>query len=1303
MAPRLRAVGALMSDDLDRSGLNSSPDPLAASINENKTRGGRITTRSKQPLTSTSPSKQNRTSTYAELDRSSPSKSVVLSTPGNGGASPWRIKVTVEAEPGTEDENADSPIVKRITRTKTSTVPLKDADATSPAKRRGRPRKSDVANTKSKRNGTPVRRAARPKARASSVGAEGSSADMDTDAPPKKRRGRPRKSIQPPTEDEDMIVVAQPPTENEDTMVIAQPSVEDDDVIVVAQPLVRNETVLADASMEEAHMYEGVGIEQDTATPRPPPIARPIIEATFATPQEHQQRPARGKFSDKTNLIPPAQKHKETPDALREYEEPMRFTPPQTELSSRIRARKSTPAHKETRVPDAFSDEESGEDSEVHTPSETDEEAAEAQEQATSESEDSVAFEAPEDDIYDAEDGVADATDFAFEDGATRMPDDTTILESENFSMVSVDSLPSNGGFTSPALEKSPAGPSMESVRNSEYLKIAPVENRQTQSSLRAIRSSSGTTQIDAQMTSSRPAALLRHKTPSVQARSPSNPPPIAHTRLSPTEAETPKIRQVVKAGVALQGLLDPNHRTPEAGTSQLVDEDIFRGFSERTRKELQAGLRLGEQLAQQGPPSTRNSPALSSPNKVTMESHLNDDVFAPTMQRSTRLLTPEEADVPMMPSPPPTQPTDVQYPNLNVVGAGSQLISPARSEDEMSWRVDTPPVRGITVDGQRFMTASNEAGQIIRGREISVVADEDEQRSAANEHGQVIRGREISVVADEDGQQQKEYYGDIWEEEASRSSNSLVSAEGSPQVQDLFAQEGLVKPARGKLPRTWRRKSSGNFHYSDEAEEIQEQGDPLTASDGSAIKKVENGKAKVIEPMVDEDVYEDENMSEESDDTGMFFTNNMPHMFNNRRSTELRNKNTGKLDLSLLINEGESLVPESSPPVAKTQTPVTSKGKLNPFLDTPPRFAAFQSSPIKSSPLRHEIRTSDTSLESVQQGFEESTLPLAPSSPFHTQVEGESVVTMASDQRQFREEIAGTTDSSLRNIRDEADDYLDAYSAQERTLGEIEEVTEPSRTWNKETSAPLPTSPIKEVFEESMLKPARTYPSLFSGEPAAESSSSTIYSSEPSKSVDTRTPPTDESSLPPPHLFGRLTSTLWSALGSTPPPPPHPILSKYDRLPRHEPWTKTHYKTLDALYQRHKKQPTLFLPSPSANRKNTNNGILETFLRTHKRPFVGARYAVWGYSVTLDESLVVLCAVYMQLLVLRDIWEYEKSARKEIQMGDCGPGVSGVEIAAEEVVKRLATVVMGEELRRDEKRGVRIERKGELSITWPA
>lgn len=95
--------------------------------------------------------------------------------------SPWRIRVTLEA---TQDENHQgSPGRKRLTSpTKTTKVPLKDendAPVQTPARRRGRPRKSDVQA----RDATPV------------AGSPGHTPGPQGTVGQKRKRGRPRKSV----------------------------------------------------------------------------------------------------------------------------------------------------------------------------------------------------------------------------------------------------------------------------------------------------------------------------------------------------------------------------------------------------------------------------------------------------------------------------------------------------------------------------------------------------------------------------------------------------------------------------------------------------------------------------------------------------------------------------------------------------------------------------------------------------------------------------------------------------------------------------------------------------------------------------------------------------------------------------------------------------------------------------------------------------------------------------------------------------------------------------------------------------
>jgi hypothetical protein len=75
---------------------------------------------------------------------------------------------------------------------------------------------------------------------------------------------------------------------------------------------------------------------------------------------------------------------------------------------------------------------------------------------------------------------------------------------------------------------------------------------------------------------------------------------------------------------------------------------------------------------------------------------------------------------------------------------------------------------------------------------------------------------------------------------------------------------------------------------------------------------------------------------------------------------------------------------------------------------------------------------------------------------------------------------------------------------------------------------------------------------------------------------------------------------------------------------------------------------------------------------------------------------------VFFELLSLNSVQEYEALAGKRIQFGDCVPGRSGESISGQEVLRRLATVVMGVDVRRDERLGRSIDRSRGLEVEWP-
>ncbi|KAJ8105167.1 hypothetical protein OPT61_g10343 [Boeremia exigua] len=518
------------------------------------------------------------------------------------------------------------------------------------------------------------------------------------------------------------------------------------------------------------------------------------------------------------------------------------------------------------------------------------------------------------------------------------------------------------------------------------------------------------------------------------------------------------------------------------------------------------------------------------------------------------------------------------------------------------------------------------------------------------------------------------EDYSDIWQEEGSRASDSPepASTEESSQEPDLFIEGAASRPGRGRFQRRTARRR-------DDEPRVQQR-----TSSSSTTEPTSDGKGNAVEEANLDD-------STASDDTGMFFQPNAPAYEKKRR--DRRQPKTDKLDLSLLLNEGDSLQPEPSP--EKQAAPA----QPNPFLDTPPRLGVFPSSPTKGSPLRRELHDSDITTPSRH---DESTLSAAQSSPFHTRVEGDSIMSTASDQRQLLAEMEGvdTTSNSIRVLRAEADDYLDAYSHQERSLNEIEEVTEYSRTLQGDSSI-MPSSPpvARHTFTQ---QPASSYtPSSVAKHPPSENPSEptptpftrdALLSSPASSFISTSSAGRSDSQRAAAQIQREATHT---------PPRRHPILSKLPALPRLEPWTKTHYKALDAIHSAHLKHPTLFsaLATPATPLSHTNTALLSSFAAATRKNYIGARVSAWGYAFIITPELLALCEAFMQLLTLNGLEEYEHRTGQAIERGDVAPGREGDRIAREEVVRRLGTVVLGVLVRRDEKKGLHVEKRGMLKI----
>lgn len=387
-----------------------------------------------------------------------------------------------------------------------------------------------------------------------------------------------------------------------------------------------------------------------------------------------------------------------------------------------------------------------------------------------------------------------------------------TILESEGFSMVSVSSLASASNHSSNSVE--PDG------------------------------------------------GLDQEHTPII-ASSPSAPPAFGDGPVQPSLRQldepqdgTPKLARIVRAGIALQAVLSPRNGGPrlsspfqerdssrsknasgqEGESSQTSKskspkerlDHLFGGFGAGTRRELRAGLRLGEELAKrQRQVSQQSNPSLKE----------DEDVFG-------QAISPRHPQLPL-----PLSGSQSSYnlivPKLNEndtenvqdhLSSRNQLPTPDRSdsdaeEDRMSWKEATPVKTehldasaspSLPIDDEMATEAEWQREREAVSRQIEmanssqvIVIDSDSDDDDDQEE-QVWHYKD-SKSGSQDGDQRgasEEDVSDIWQAEAH---SADISRDSTPEAPNVLLQPEVVKPRRSKLPSPWRR--SSQIVYSDEVE----------------------------------------------------------------------------------------------------------------------------------------------------------------------------------------------------------------------------------------------------------------------------------------------------------------------------------------------------------------------------------------------------------------------------------------------------------------------------------------------------
>jgi hypothetical protein len=435
-----------------------------------------------------------------------------------------------------------------------------------------------------------------------------------------------------------------------------------------------------------------------------------------------------------------------------------------------------------------------------------------------------------------------------------------TILESEGFTMIDLESIPSARHFVSPPSEQNrekagqvetPAAKSNNGTSPSSpppSTSLPPISSLAGQTQLRSrptaipsyLTLPEGESDLSSTIPSSPPVlaqAISASLSNSVHPQTKLTPVPYSSPRLpSPPRASTghfrpqvaqhqkstpPKLARVVKAGIALQGVLSPkiSSEKPQVKSPRLARgtpkerlDDLFEGFDSGTRRELRAGLRFGEELAKRQKTSSpveiekKSTKASSSTRVWRGETTVQHTLIG--LPASTSDMVEKRACLAST-----TTSTEVK----RVKGIDSTSLAGLTTPVQAKSQVANSPYLDTQAKEREWQLEREAVSRQIQNANTSQVIvidsdgiDEDADRSNA--------GERLSQCTEEDeidGKDVDETDGDIWLAEAEAHSSSQYQTDGpSPDFfptpererQRERAREVVNKPRRSLIPSPWRR-----------------------------------------------------------------------------------------------------------------------------------------------------------------------------------------------------------------------------------------------------------------------------------------------------------------------------------------------------------------------------------------------------------------------------------------------------------------------------------------------------------------
>jgi len=437
-------------------------------------------------------------------------------------------------------------------------------------------------------------------------------------------------------------------------------------------------------------------------------------------------------------------------------------------------------------------------------------------------------------------------------DDRGQVPDSTevheafdSILESEGFTMIDVESIPSaKQYFSSPAdvqrCKDTLAVPKVPSVTESQVASNNDSQQHKPTAILSYLMLAEGESDISSNVPSSPPADTQRLSAPTSLSTtrkvtpqpysSPKLPSPPKQTRPSPETGglSTAICTEVLSAGKTLQSVLSPDpsristksNHPQDLVTPHGLEGHLFDGFDSGTKRELRAGLRFGEELAKRQQPHLEVTDPGPAAAGVTFRKPRDTSPPDRNLQRQRQVWRGETVvqHSPLaqnhMPDIQGLQHLDSTVPAIPTQARTRNGLSPAQQRQTS---VQTPPHSSSKEVDQSFLdtTARRErewqcereavSKQIQNASESQVIViDSDDDDDEGNETSNLAMNHAESLLHEDEE--------DVWLAEAQSSS----SPETGDKSHELFSrteerkQHREVKQAlsqpRSVLPSPWKR-----------------------------------------------------------------------------------------------------------------------------------------------------------------------------------------------------------------------------------------------------------------------------------------------------------------------------------------------------------------------------------------------------------------------------------------------------------------------------------------------------------------